>query len=222
MTFVETMVVLLIVGIFTGSLFYAYRQSMNAYQATSWRQDRTRQVELFWNILRKSLEEATNSLGRDGAGPDWTVRSDPRPVQWRPARSPANTVVLSWMTDHLTATGDLDYRLSYQLKIIDRRLCMTAAVVSGSAPAGFQVMSDRTMIDDIDSFDIKCTLIKVREGNEFREYFDDGTGSPSDPVIGSVAELFVVLAPPPGSSIPAGHLPLNGKFRLAIAAQRLP
>lgn len=216
------MIVLIIVGLFAGSLYFIYRHGMNAYQASSWRQERTRQTEMFWNVLRKSLEEATDKLVRDGTGPDWSIRSDPRPLLWRPAITPANTVILEWKTDHLSPTGDLEYQLAYQIKLIERSLCMSASVVLGAPPAGFQAMTDRVMIDDIASFDAKTTLIRVRPGDAFREYFDDGTGNPGDPVAGSVIELFVVVAPPPGASFPAGRLPMNGKFKLAVAAKRVP
>ncbi len=215
-TFIELMVTIFLVGLFAGGLYYVYRNSMNAYQAASWRQERTRQTEMFWNTLRKALEEATDTLIRDGTGPEWVVRADPRPLRWKAATSPANTRVLAWKTDHLSPTGDLEYRLAYQVTLVERSLRMSASVESGSPPPGFQAMADRVMVDDVVSFDAKAALIRVHTGDEFREYIDTGTGSPSDPVAGSILELFVVLAPPPGASFPAGRLPLNGKFKLAI------
>lgn len=221
-TYVEAMMVLVIVGLLSGGLFHIYRNSMNAYQAASWRQERTRQTELFWNVLRKAVEEATNTLARQENGAEWAVQTTPRPLLWKPAQSPANTVVMAWQTDHLSPTGDLEYRLAYQVKLIERSLCMSASVVSGSPPPGFQPMSDRVMVDDVASFDAKAVLIRIRQGNEYREYFDDGSGSPGDPVAGSMLELFIVLAPPPGTSFPAGRLPLNGKFKLAVATQPMP
>lgn len=210
-----------IVGLFSGGLYYVYRNSMNAYQAASWRQERTRQTELFWNTLRKAIEEATDALIRDGSGPEWVVRADPRPLRWKPATSPANTVVLAWKTDHLSPTGDLEYRLAYQVSLVERSLRMSASVESGSAPPGFQAMADRVMVDDVVSFDAKAALIRVNKGDKYQEYIDTGAGSPSDPVAGSILELFVALAPPPGASFPAGRLPLNGKFKLAIGTAPL-
>ncbi|HOT27270.1 MAG TPA: prepilin-type N-terminal cleavage/methylation domain-containing protein [Candidatus Ozemobacteraceae bacterium] len=220
-TFIELIVTIFIVGLFSGGLYFVYRNSMNAYQAASWRQERTRQTELFWTALRKAIEEATDTLIRDGTGPEWVVRADPRPLRWKPATSPANTPVLEWKTDHLSPTGDLEYRLAYQVRLVDRSLRMSASVESGSPPPGFQAMSDRVMVDDVASFDAKAALIRVHPGDEFREYIDTGTGNPSDPVAGSILELFVVLAPPPGTSFPAGRLPLNGKFKLSIGTAAL-
>jgi hypothetical protein len=201
-TIVELLVSILVFAIFITGVIYVYRHSSDSYRASSWKQERTLEVEMFWNALRKPLEEATNKLDRVGAPPNWMVQTTPRPLKLKTSAT-GNAPILAWEVDHLDNMG-MNTNLKYQVDLSNRELVLSGGDLGKPA-----------IVRDVAQVEVRSTQIRQKPLT-FEEYLDmSGTG---DPVVGSVVEISFVLEPPPGFPIPGIRLNQSHKFKLQVEA----
>ncbi len=205
-TLVEVLVTIIVLSLFTYGLVNLYRQSMQSYRITTWKQERTRQAELFWNRLRKPLEEASDQLARRDLGAGrWTIDKTSRPLKFNP--SPGDGKFMAWQVDHFDATtGLVEGPTTWSLSRTGREIRMTG-------PG----LSDHLVLEDVDTVSIKATQIRQRDGT-FEEELDL-TGAGTDPVVGSVLEISFVLTPPESVQSSAIRVVQNAKFKLVVEAE---
>ncbi|HOY65784.1 MAG TPA: hypothetical protein PLP29_02790 [Candidatus Ozemobacteraceae bacterium] len=218
-TLVELLVGTVLLAGFIGTVIYIQRFTMNSYRVTTWKQERTRQIETFWNQLRKPIEEASDALSRTPpTGSDWEIVRTPRPLLHRSRFGSGNGPVMVWKADHLTSSGDLEYSREYRLELTDRRLELK----------GVQFGTDqkRVLVEDVEGIRIRSTSIRQAQNpaapdERFEEYLDTaGTGT--DPVVASVVEVSLTIMPARDSGIPAQKLVQGTKFRIPVGAREEP
>ena len=199
---------LLLIGILT-----VYRFSVGSYRATTWKQERLLQAELFWNHLRKNLEEASNLIEIAG---DLTVT--PRPLLFRPQAGPgADGPVMRWMRSRTGASGVSEYRIE-NLGIYDKaKILVRSAPAPGTvAPPGEIIPAPRELMSDVSQFTITATPIRLDPNRG--EYLGPGPNE----IVGSLVEISVRFRPPPDSGLPPSlEITQNHKFKLAVDSQSL-
>ncbi len=215
-TIPEVLVTFLILGFAVSAIFFVYRHSVNSFKATTWKQERTRQAEAFWNILRKFLEEATDELVKNGSGPTWTLDKNPKPLKYAPLTpGNQNKNLLAWEVHHVDSMGDPDYQQKHILKLEDGRLFL--ASVGGGGKFSH---NGHPLVEDVSQFVVSSTNIRLSPGtgpdDRNREYLE--TTPSSDPVVGSVVEISFTLAPPPDFPLQNLRIGQSAKFKLAVGA----
>lgn len=205
-TLVEILVTIIVLALFTFGLVSVYRQSMLSYRITTWKQERTRQAELFWNRLRKPIEEASDQLARRDLGAGrWTIDKTSRPLKFNP--SPGDGTFMAWQVDHFdTATGLVEGPTTWSLSRAGREIRM-------SGPG----LTDHLVLEDVDTVSIKATQIRQRDGT-FEEELDL-TGAGTDPVVGAVLEISFILTPPESVQNATVRVVQNAKFKLVVEAE---
>ncbi|NLI77168.1 MAG: prepilin-type N-terminal cleavage/methylation domain-containing protein [Candidatus Riflebacteria bacterium] len=205
-TLVEVLVTIIVLALFTLGVTNLYRQSMQSYRITTWKQERTRQAEMFWNRLRKPLEEASDQLARRDLGAGrWTIDKTSRPLQFNP--SPGDGKFMAWQIDHFdSATGLVEGPTTWSLSRAGREIRM-------SGPG----LTDHLVLEDVDTVSIKATQIRQRDGT-FEEELDL-TGAGTDPVIGAVLEVSFILTPPEYVQNSSIRVVQNAKFKLVVEAE---
>lgn len=208
-TLVEVLVSVGVLALLGTGLMILYRNSMLSYRITSWKQERTRQAELFWNHLRKPLEEASDLLQRqDLGGGRWTITKTSRPLEFHPAGGEGK--FMAWQVDHYNpATGLVEGPLTFRL-IRDR----------GRILMPFLPGPNKTVLEDVAQINIRATQI-TQANNTFAEELDLSGTSP-DAIVGSILEISIILAPPPGANAPDIKLVQNAKFKLVVEARPTP
>lgn len=199
---------LLLIGVLT-----VYRFSVDSYRTTVWKQERLLQAELFWNHLRKNLEEASNLIEIAG---DLTVT--PRPLLYRPQAGPGTDgPVLRWMRSRTGASGVPEYRIENLVLYAKAKILVQSAPGPGTvAPPGELVPSPREMMSDVSQFSVITTPIRLDPNRG--EYLGPGPNE----IVGSLVEISVRFRPPPGSGFPPSlEITQNHKFKLAVDSQPL-
>ncbi|HNW35249.1 MAG TPA: hypothetical protein PKM25_09985 [Candidatus Ozemobacteraceae bacterium] len=217
MTLVEILIAALLLSGFLGTIIYIQRFTMNSYRITSWKQEKTRQIETFWNQFRKPIEEVSDALSRNPpAGSDWEVIRTPRPLRYRSRSAGNEGVVMVWRADHLTSSGDLEYSREYKLELKSRRLEMT----------GVQFGTDQTrlLVEGVDEVRVRSTSIRQAQNpavpdERFEEYLDPSGAGSADPIVGSVVELSITVSPDRGSGIPNQRIVQNAKFKIPVESR---
>jgi|GEM_PF-1024234 len=217
MTLVEILIAALLLSGFLGTIIYIQRFAMNSYRVTSWKQEKTRQIESFWNQLRKPIEEASDALSRNPpAGSDWEVVRTPRPLRYRSRSAGNDGVVMVWRADHLTSSGDLEYSREYKLELKSRRLEL----------AGVQFGTDqkRMLVEGVDEIRVRSTSIRQSQNpavpdEKFEEYLDASGAGLTDPIVGSIVEIAIIVSPDRGSGIPDQKIVQNAKFKIPVESR---
>ena len=208
-TVVEVLITIMILALLTTGLITLYRNSMQSYRVTSWKQERTRQAELFWNQLRKAIEEASDKLERQDLGAGrWTIAKTSRPLLFK--APPGDGKILAWQVDHYDpATGLVAPPLNWFLVLDNHRLLMPN-----------QNMSVQPVLEDVHTVTIRATQI-MQDNATFEEVLDvAGTGVGT--TVGSVLEISILLTPPPQIQSPDTRLVQNAKFKLVVESQPHP
>ena len=212
-TLVEVLVALLVFSIFSTGILLIYRFSVHSYKATSWKQDRTHQAELFWNVLRKSVEEATDEL-KPLSGLGGTIDKIPMPLLYKDSSDSTHQGgLLAWKVYHLNNAGGLDYNNTYLVELKNRSLVMTVK----PDPPGWT--SPKILLEDVDCVKIQATPI-WRSTDPGKEEFL-GTAGPDSSYTenaGSVIEISITLTPPQNVSIPDLKIIQNNKFKLIVGS----
>lgn len=214
-TMVEMAIGAIIFGLLMVSLLAVYRYSIESYRITTWKQERLQQAELFWNFMRKNLEEASDKI--DIAG-DLTV--DPRPLLYRSViGTGANGPILRWMRSRMGPSGIPDYRIESQVLFRDGKVLVQSAPTPGNvAPPDELVPTPKEMLSDVRVFSITTTPIRLDPVRG--QYLDSGGGA--HPIVGSLAEISIRFGPPPDSGMPTAlEVTQNHKFKLAVHSQNL-
>ncbi|MBI3038604.1 type II secretion system protein [bacterium] len=212
-TLVEVIVSIGILSIFLTGIFYVYKQTTGMYQATAWKQDRTRQIEQFLNLLQRNLEEASNKHEQTLSN----IIETPIPLKFRSVLSSLpsgqkNGKIMAWKRFRLSPTGGNEHELTCRLSLSDTKVSMEVQHISGLSPAG-EIFSPKIVLEDVVGFSIIATPVRISTGGG--EYLDSQGGAP-DPIIGSILEISLTLAPPPGFPYPNLQITQNHKYRLNV------
>lgn len=213
-TLIELSIAAFIFGLLMAGIMLVYRYSMDSYRITTWKQERLHEAELFWNFLRKNLEEASDKID---IGADLTV--DRRPLLYRPLTVPgSNGPVLRWMRSRIGSSGVPEYRIESQVVYANAKVFVQALPTpSNVAPPEELTPKPKDMLSDVRSFSV--SVIPIKQDPVRGEYLDS-SGSGPHLVVGSLVEISIRFAPPPNSGMPSTiEVTQNHKFKLAVDSE---
>ncbi|MBF0545381.1 MAG: prepilin-type N-terminal cleavage/methylation domain-containing protein [Candidatus Riflebacteria bacterium] len=216
---VEILISLAICVLLLMIVFFVYDRTMFSYRCSEWKQEKVLQAELFWNELRKCLEQATDVLQKRGHPPDFRFDVIPRPFKFKSAVD-SNGTVFSWNVDHVDENGDLAYRMEYRIIFADRKLQIESSHVGGPGSPSPEITFDvgKTLVTDVESINVGATNVKESQNpaNLNEQYLE--TTPTADAPVGSVVEISLLLTPPAGLRIGEVKVAQNNKFKLNVAA----
>jgi len=207
---VEMIIAAFIFGLLMVSMIAVYRYSMDSFRITTWKQERLGQAEVFWNFMRKNLEEASNKIDIGG---DLTI--DERPLLYRSVSGPgSNGPVMRWMRSRMGPSGLPDYRIESQIIFADGRILAHSVPTPGNvAPPDELVPVPKEMLSDVRVFSVTATPIQLDPVRG--EFLNPGPGG--HPVVGSLVEVSLRFGPRPDSGMPVNiEVTQNHKFKLAV------
>lgn len=203
------LVSILILSTFVVTLMFLYRRSTETFKITVWKQERTAQAELFWALMRKHLEEATNylDLASQAGNENPVIPDDPRPFKFHPIPSAApDGNILAWNVsrakfDYSPPFAHTSQHVNYFLVRNKKRLELRS---SSSA----KVMA---AVDDVDDIAFTVSSVIKNSSNE-----DEITAGVDANAIGTMFELSLTLKPPAGYIASDLRIPHNHKFRINV------
>lgn len=225
-TMIELLIALAVFSLFSLTLYFLYRETMVSFNASNWKQDKAAQSELFWQLLRGHLEEASNKNIIEEAGTDLNVDIHQRPLRYRslPPGTPAGDLkgtIMTWTRNRNNNTGLIEYQLFCQLSLENRVLTYEVAPVTGTtaAPAG-EVMKKK-VLSDVEFVTINC--IPVKQTADAGEFLDPGSAVTSgSTVTGTIVEISLVCAPPKNLGLPNVKVTQNNKFKIGVGSIQQP
>jgi hypothetical protein len=218
LTLVEILVVCIVLGVFFTGLYALYRSNVNTFSATVWKQEKARQLELFWAQLRKALEEASNRIDLSGEvgliNPSLSnhveaplmYKALPNDVDYGELLSwNSTTVNLDFSPPYAHSTSSLSYDLyktGTRLELIER--------------TNKQISRILTALTDVSSVEFKVGSIVIENGEEEISY-TGGLGA-----VGSYLEVFITLSPPVSAFRgDSAKISQSQKFRLNVLCSEI-
>ncbi|MFZ2955491.1 MAG: hypothetical protein WA705_01145 [Candidatus Ozemobacteraceae bacterium] len=214
-TLVEMAVGAFVLGLLVLVSTMLFRQSVTSFRMTSWKQERLQEVQLFWNYLRKNLEEASDAIDIGG-----DVNISPRPLLHRSVPSTAGALdgpVLRWMRSRMGASGIPEYRVECQVLLKSRSISLQISPSPGFTPPAEELIPlPKRLLTDVTGFVIQTTAIRLDPVRG--EYL----GSGGAPIVGSLVEISIRFSPSPDSGLPNQlEITQNHKFKLTVDATPL-
>jgi hypothetical protein len=207
LSLVETLIALALTAGFFGLIYGVYSSAMRSYRLSAWKQERTRQIQRFWEFVRRPLEEGTNRLEVVGAPAKLIMQ--PRPLLYNSVGT-GNGNVLAWQVDHFNpVTRLIEGPRTYLVEKGNH-------VVRLHGTDGGKVI----VIDDVESITVSVTQIRHEAPTQPDAYAETLDFSPDPtPGEGCIVEISLILFPPPWLQNPNLRLAQNNKFKLAIGAE---
>lgn len=205
-TIVEVIIAILVFSMFAGILMYLYNRSSDSFKITSWKQQRTKQSEIFWAFLRKHLEEATNELQVEQFAHNPDISMDPKSLKFHPNPTGANGNILVWNCSKV----DFKFAPSPNHTVEHKIFSLVRTERKVELKDGAKKIAE---LDDVESVSLKVTSIKKLPDNQ--EVLVNG---PDANAVGAVVEISFVLTPPKGYMAQNLKIVQNHKFRINVAA----
>ncbi|GAB4267057.1 MAG: hypothetical protein Kow0029_01280 [Candidatus Rifleibacteriota bacterium] len=205
-TIVEVVISILIFSAFTGILMYLYARSNDTFKITVWKQERTAQSEIFWAMMRKHLEEATNEIVVEKFVENPDITYLPKSLKFHPdPNSVDKGNILAWNC----SKAEFDFSPSHNHKVTHTTLFLK------KDKKNLHLTADRNLatLKDVDSIEFKVNAVKKAPDNE--EFIADG---PDPDSVGTILEISLVLSPPEGYMAKDLKIPQSHKFRLNVGA----
>lgn len=213
-TLFEVLIVASLLTMLLGTIYTGYQFCIGSFKTTAWKQERIQQTQLFWQILRKHIEEAADE--HDMSTGDMIVT--PQPLQFRsvpPGLSSAEQDgdLLKWIRFRLSSGGICEYKLNCLLSLRDKKVYLEVKPLTSDFPQGEIVTPAKKLLDDVGGFVVKTT--RIRQSPSRGDYLDDGNPS-LDPVIGSIVEISVIFVASSSISGKQQEMTQNYKVKIAV------
>ena len=215
-TVVEIMISTLVLSILIGGIMFLFQRSNSAFSITLWKQERTKQAELFWTHLRKHIEEASDlfEIPDDQLGkPHPEVKKkESKPIL---VHSSPNTEskgkILGWNVSHLefdfeSGINHKSQSVYYFLEKDGRKISLTS---SGSS-------KPIAVIDDIQEINFVAKPLVKLEDRSYTSLSNSDAVSPDD-MVGTLLEISLIMTPPEHYVGDGNRIPHNHKFKLNVA-----
>jgi prepilin-type N-terminal cleavage/methylation domain-containing protein len=214
-TVIEVIISTLVLSILVTGIMFLFQRSNSAFSITLWKQERTKQAEIFWTHFRKCIEEASDYLeipdDQMGKPHPEVKKKESKPIL---VHTSPNTVdngkILSWNVSHLdfdfSATGAHSSNSeSFSLVKEGRKI----KLVNGDKKT-------IATLDDIKEINfVAKPLVKVEE-RSYTSLSDNDSVSPDD-MVGTLLEISLTMTPPEHSIGDGNRIPHNHKFKLNVA-----
>ncbi len=216
-TVVELVVVVFVLAVFVITLMYVYQWMTRSYRTTSWKQERTREAEEFWNLLRRNLEEAANIHEEDPSTLDLKVTPCPlhiRSLPAIPADGGFDGDLMAWVRARMNPSSRTsEYKLGCRLWVQKRQVFMSIKSLGmGPVPAG-ETIPSRAFLTDVVGFITQAT--PIRQDPNLGEYADTG-GTGVGPIVGTQIEVSVLFEPAADAGLGNLRIAQNHKFRVPV------
>jgi prepilin-type N-terminal cleavage/methylation domain-containing protein len=225
-TLIELLIAFAVFAVFSLVIYFLFQQTMVSFNSSNWKQDKASQSELFWQLLRKQLEEASNKNLIEESGTDLNVNVRQRPLRYRslPPGTPAGDLsgtIMAWTRNRNNDAGLIEYQLFCRLSLADGVLTFEVEPVPGSpTPPTGEVMK-KTVLSDVEFVTINC--IPIQQTADAGEYLDPGsTVTDGASVVGTIAEISIVCTPPKHLRIPNVKVTQNNKFKIGVGSSQQP
>lgn len=199
----------MILAIFIGTLMFLYSRSTDTFKITVWKQERTAQAEIFWTFMRKHLEEATNylDLSSQAGIPNPTIPETPRPFKFHSNPATAGDGnLLAWNVSK--AEFDFSPPYAHNSEHIFYFLVKKGKKLMLQGSNSAKVIA---ALDDVETVSFTVSSIVRNATNE-----DSIVPGTNPGAVGTLLELSLTLAPPPGYMSGDLKIPQNHKFRINV------
>ena len=216
-TIVEILIATAIMGMFLASIMYLYQRNTSSFKITVWKQDRTRESQVFWAFLKKNIEEATHKLwfppSSLNANPK--IASAPAPLLFRSGIiKNVNSKILSWNVSMLNfdfTSGKFahsDKNTNFYVELKDKKLSLKEA-------QGKKIAE----IKDVESVEVKVeSIVRSTQNNEYESETQLVAGA--NPSAQGTLVHIAILLKPPDNYIGNVIIPQNHKFKLNVGSEQ--
>ncbi|HAE40635.1 MAG TPA: hypothetical protein DCG57_18675 [Candidatus Riflebacteria bacterium] len=203
-TIIEIVVSIVVMSGFVGAVMYLYSRSSDSFKITAWKQERTAQADLFWAHVRKALEEATNKLEFAPGMLNPTLNEEPRPLKFHPDPSAApDGNIMAWHVSKTTidmmAGNHATVHNTFALTREKRRITLVG-------------LARPVFLDDVVRIEFVVSSVTRLTNNA-----EETVAGVVPTAVGTMLEISLTLAPPPGYIAGDLRVPMNHKFRLNVA-----
>ena len=211
---VELLIALAVTVIFMYAIYFLYVSSVQAFKITDWKQQRTAQAQMFWDLLRTPLEEANLHIVPDSSGVSVILNTVARPLILKETVS-ADTItavnILEWSVDHFDPVAESVETAAFKLYVKANKLFLDGGR-----------FSNKIVLEDVNEVKAKATKIFQRdEAGAFEEFIAD-TAAVGDVEVGNIIEITIVLKPRSGIGPKNLKLIQSCKFRVETTVTTLP
>ena len=212
---VEIIITTLVLSLLLGGIMFLFQRSNAAFSITLWKQERTKQAELFWTQFRKYIEEASDLLeipdDQLGKPHPEVKKIAARPLLVHPSPNmEVKNRILGWNVSHL----DFDFSnlgahnsnsKCYFLEKDGRRVSL--------------VSSDQKVIAVLDDIEEINFVVKPLVNIEERSYttLSNSDAVSQDSMVGTLLEISLTMTPPKREMAQGNRIPHNHKFKLNVA-----
>jgi prepilin-type N-terminal cleavage/methylation domain-containing protein len=218
-TLLEVLIAIGLFVVFAYGTYQLYSGAVTSYQANSWKQGMLGRSEVFWTMIRRHLEEASDlkinniaSMDLTNTGQKLLFRSIPKGFT-----GTRDGNLMSWVkTKHDLASGITLYEMACTLSLQGNSLFFEVKATSGTPPAS-DVVAKRKILDDVETFVVTSTPVWITE--EGGEYMAAAKKNSTDENLGAVLEVSIVMRPPPNIPIKNLFLSQNSKFKINVPAE---
>ena len=218
-TVIEVVIATLVLSILSGGIMLLFQRGNAAFSITLWKQERTKQAEVFWTHFRKHIEEASDLLeiptDQLGKPHPEVNKKEPKPILVHASPNIVNDKqkILAWNVSHLdfdfTGSGLHESKSNYYYLIKDdRKITLTDNNSKKIAE-----------LDDIDSINF---IVKPLVNLEERSYttLSETDTVPADKIVGTLLEISLTMTPPKREMAQGNRIPHNHKFKLNVAFKK--
>ncbi|MBR4329604.1 MAG: type II secretion system protein [Candidatus Riflebacteria bacterium] len=215
-TVVEVMISTLVLSILIGGIMFLFQRSNSAFSITLWKQERTKQAEVFWTHFRKYIEEASDLLeipdDQLGKPHPEVKKKEAKPILVHSSPNlESKGKILGWNVSHLefdfSNTGAHSSKSECYFLVKDgRKISLTGS--RSSKPIA--------VLDDIQDINfVAKPLVKLEE----RSYTSLGNSDNllPDDMVGTLLEISLTMTPPEHYVGEGNRIPHNHKFKLNVA-----
>lgn len=215
-TVIEVIISTLVLSILIGGIMFLFQRSNSAFSITLWKQERTKQAEVFWTHFRKHIEEASDLLeipdNQLGKPHPEVKKKEAKPLLVHSSPNLADKEkILGWNVSHLdfdfSNTGAHSSHSEYYfLEKNGKKISLTSS--RSSKPIA--------VLDDIQDINfVTKPLVKLEE-RSYTSLSDSDSLSPDD-MVGTLLEISLTMTPPEHSVGEGNRIPHNHKFKLNVA-----
>lgn len=187
-----------------------FGKSSDSFKITSWKQQKTAQAQLFWTILKKNIEEATEALSVQPGVDNPQIATSARPLL-------VNTNASTCTTGNILAWGSTNVSFDYTSGLFNHGTNTKFFILKKDKNRLYLEQGGKklTKITDVDKVEIKITSVIV-DGSTKEEHLKEGEVAGA---VGAIISISITLKPPKGYIAQNLKLVQNHKFRVNVRAK---
>jgi len=209
-TLVELIISILIFSSFLGVLMLLFGKSSDSFKITSWKQQKTAQAQIFWTVLKKNIEEATDILTVQTGVDNPQIATSPRPLL-------VNTNASTCIIGNILAWGNTNVSFDYTSGNFYHGTSTNFFLLKKNKNRLYLEQGGKklTEVTDVDTVKIKITSVIIDSSTK-EEHLQEGEVNSA---VAAIIGISITLRPPKGYMSQSLKLVQNHKFRINIKAK---